>query len=296
MGFLGDISRSIGNAAGTQVGWRATPVDLQQANYNPEIAQMLGGGDQTLGTFQNDYVKMLRSQAIGESPNLAQQQFYNALAQGQQQQAAATASQKGINPALANRLIGEQGASYNQQAAQGSAGIQLATQNQYLQALQAARGQNLERLQALGGLQNAQNQLAVQNQLGAQGINANIETANAGNRQELLGAQAKFWGDSSAAFMGGMGKGMGAAHGGKVHDFTDGGEVPGEAVVSGDDEANDVVHAMLSPDEIVLPRTIAMDESGEKAKEFVQAIAKQSKPKGGYQSVITAKKNCGGKV
>lgn len=49
--------------------------------------------------------------------------------------------------------------------------------------------------------------------------------------------------------------------------------VPGHAVAPGDDEHNDVVHAMLSPDEIVLPRSITtMHDAPERAKEFVKGL------------------------
>jgi hypothetical protein len=49
-----------------------------------------------------------------------------------------------------------------------------------------------------------------------------------------------------------------------------GGRVPGEAEVFGDDERNDVVPAMLSPEEIVIPRSHA--GSPEAAADFVRAL------------------------
>jgi hypothetical protein len=64
-----------------------------------------------------------------------------------------------------------------------------------------------------------------------------------------------------------------------------GGSVPGKAKVKGDDIRNDTVHAMLSPGEIVIPRSIVNSKDApKKAAQFVQAIlAKQnlkSKAKG----------------
>jgi hypothetical protein len=52
-----------------------------------------------------------------------------------------------------------------------------------------------------------------------------------------------------------------------------GGKVPGQAKVSGDNLKNDTVPAMLSPKEIVIPRSITMSEDApEKAAKFVAAI------------------------
>ena len=54
---------------------------------------------------------------------------------------------------------------------------------------------------------------------------------------------------------------------------SDGGKVGGEARVFGDDERNDTVPAMLSPGEIVIPRSIAKDP--EAAADFVRALNRQ---------------------
>jgi hypothetical protein len=55
--------------------------------------------------------------------------------------------------------------------------------------------------------------------------------------------------------------------------FADGGLVPGKAQFGGDDGENDTVHAMLSPGEIVIPRSIVNGpNAAEKSKKFVQAI------------------------
>ena len=55
--------------------------------------------------------------------------------------------------------------------------------------------------------------------------------------------------------------------------MSDGGPVPGEPRVFGDDERNDTVPAMLSPGEIVIPRSIATSpDAARKAMHFVQAV------------------------
>lgn len=59
--------------------------------------------------------------------------------------------------------------------------------------------------------------------------------------------------------------------------FSQGGHVPGQAQAKGDSPTNDTVPAMLSPGEVVIPRSIMNSKNpAEQAKKFVQAIlAKQ---------------------
>ena len=76
---------------------------------------------------------------------------------------------------------------------------------------------------------------------------------------------------------------LGYGYGGAVN-MTGGGKVPGQAQYAGDTLANDTVPAMLSPKEIVIPRSIALaDDAGDKAKAFVEAIrSKYSEGKKAY--------------
>ena len=55
--------------------------------------------------------------------------------------------------------------------------------------------------------------------------------------------------------------------------WSDGGQVPGRAPVFGDDEANDTVPAMLSPGEVVIPRSISHDPDA--AADFVRSLNAQ---------------------
>jgi hypothetical protein len=52
--------------------------------------------------------------------------------------------------------------------------------------------------------------------------------------------------------------------GGQAPSFKQGGTVPGQAKLPGDHPQNDTVHAMLSPGEIVIPRTLAKSSLGKK--------------------------------
>ncbi len=65
---------------------------------------------------------------------------------------------------------------------------------------------------------------------------------------------------------------VGAAHGGVI---------PGRAPVAGDSPANDLVHALLSPGEAVVPRSIMdADDAPERAAEFVAALLRHKRGNG----------------
>lgn len=76
-----------------------------------------------------------------------------------------------------------------------------------------------------------------------------------------------------------------------------GGDVPGEAEVKGNSEENDKVPALLSPGEIVLPRSVTQAPDMEKkAIEFLRHLKSNKK---GYDKVADSRKakmNCGGYV
>lgn len=68
------------------------------------------------------------------------------------------------------------------------------------------------------------------------------------------------------------------AEGGQVHDFRHGGKVPGQAPFPGDNLKNDIVPAMVSPGEIVVPRSIA-DKDHHVIASFVKAVKHNSDQK-----------------
>lgn len=95
-----------------------------------------------------------------------------------------------------------------------------------------------------------------------------------------------------ANYPSGAGETAGDAHGGEIEeeDGRDGGHVPGKAKVQGDNGQNDTVPAMLSPGEIVIPRSIAQHpDAPNLAADFVAQIrAKKGEPSG-YGKVVAAK-------
>lgn len=78
----------------------------------------------------------------------------------------------------------------------------------------------------------------------------------------------------------------------KVSDYKQGGQVPGEPKYPGNDERNDVVPAMLSKGEVVLPNSVTKAEDApDKAKEFMKAIMKEKEPgPKGFSKILEAKR------
>jgi hypothetical protein len=85
--------------------------------------------------------------------------------------------------------------------------------------------------------------------------------------------------------------GLTMAQGGDVPlDFTEGGGVPGEPIVDQDNEVNDVVPAMVSPEEIVLPLSITKSPNApEEAARFVEHLLRSKGQAGGYDRVLQAR-------
>lgn len=70
------------------------------------------------------------------------------------------------------------------------------------------------------------------------------------------------------------------------YDYT-GGAIKGDATVAGDSPRNDTVKAMLSPGEVVLPRSVTQAEDApDKAKAFLDAIKKGKGPKPTFGDVL----------
>lgn len=70
------------------------------------------------------------------------------------------------------------------------------------------------------------------------------------------------------------------------YDFKEGGKVPGKAEVQGDSPKNDTVPAILSPGEVVVPRSKVNDE--EDFKNFMREVKKQKMAKGGMAQPMPA--------
>lgn len=212
---VGGVAGGIAEGTGATTDFNATPIELQQSDYQQLIQQgqqaaLNNQAAQQTAAQQGSLADALRAQMMGGGPanDLAQAQLQAATARNQQMAAAQAASQKGLNPALAARLAGQNQAMAQQQAANQAAQLKaqtsLGAQGQLANALSSQRQAdiaqqrtNLEALQSAGQLQNQQNQARIQNQLGAQDINARIATENAKTRAGIAGGLMQ--GGASAA-------------------------------------------------------------------------------------------------
>lgn len=177
-----------------------------------------------------------------------------------QQQAQRAAAQDAINRFnVANQT---QTQMYNHQGRQGIASQNVSQNNQFAaDKMQAKQGGAQMRYNS--GTE-ANNQATMRKQ-GQRGQIAGMLGAAGAVAGGVLGSAAGPMGTMAGASVGAS---AGGALGGM---FYDGGQVPGQAQVPGDHPANDTVPAMLSPGEVVVPRTVAEQIPGD---DPVEAIAK----------------------
>lgn len=253
-----------------------------------QLMQTLNNSNQVYGQ-QQGLASTLLAQSQGQGPNPAQLQYQQNTQQAIQNNAGLLASQRGLNPALAARM-----ASQNAATMQGTAGQNAAI----LQAQQQLASQN--QLQNLYGTMGNQ-QLGQQSQI--TGANNQVHQINAGVAQQntntgnqivgsLIGGAAQ--GGAAMAGAGGAG-GAGAGGAGAAAAMSSGGRVQGKPAVSGDSPRNDTVPTLLSPGEIVIPRTAASDP--QMAKEFIDHLMSEKKSpvqeKASYRSVLEAHRKLG---
>lgn len=282
-----------------------TAYDQQQQAYQQQqamLTQLQGqnGIQNQSNVFnqQQDLANQLQTQSNGGGPNPAQDMLNQNTSANTANQAALMAGQRGssANAGLLARQASMQG-SANQQAAVGQSATMGAQQQLAAQQQLQGQQQNMGHLasqqvgqqqQAISGANsnalNAQsNLLGIQNSNNAQ--NAQVNQGNVAGANQLTGA---FLGAGATAL---TASGGGKAHGGMItpvgpqsrvgqhlHAMKSGGAVAGRATVAGDDSKNDTVPTMLSPGEIVIPRSITQSaDAGKKAASFVeQVLAKQA--------------------
>lgn len=230
------------------------------------------GASGEVGKEQADLARALRAQAEGKAPSLAAMQYAQALNQSQAAAASQLASSRGLSPAQAQQMLMTRQAAAQQQAAGQSAQMRLQEQQMAQAALGNLLGQR--RQQELLGGQLAAGMYGTAGGLGINEAQLQQQAAMAVQQQANLEAQRNA--QLTSAIVGGVAAPVaafaGKAHGGAI-------EVPGKAKYKGDTRANDTVPALLSPGEIVLPRTVAQsDDAPDKAKKFVEAIKTKKKP------------------
>lgn len=273
---MGLFSPSWGDPTSEEFQRRARAISAQTPAYQSAFGQAeqatfgaLGASGQ-VGGEQARLSQMLQAQAEGRGPSLAQMQFAQALQQAQAATQAQLASARGLSPAQAQQLAMQQQAAARQQAASQSGQLRLQEQLSAQSALGNLLGQR--RQQELLGGQLAAGMYGTAGQLGLGGAQleqqAREATMQAAQQETAANRQL------TGSIIGGL-AGIGAAAAGRAG----GGEIKGRAKFKGDTRSNDTVPAMLSPGEIVLPRTVAQaPDAPEKAKDFVSALKKQKRP------------------
>ena len=277
---------ALGQASPTGLQNQGPGGGLQSAAYGPALAaalQSFGG----VNAGQNQLAGQLNNTINGTGgPNLAQQQETQATQQNLQTNAGAIAGQQGLNPALAARAIQMSTAGAQQNAAATAAAARLAQQQQAQAQLAGLYGQQANEITGLAGAQNSQNT----SQLANQGLNQSAYATNLGAATSLIGSALSGAGTVASAGI----KGPSHAEGGPIEEdsaslsdafahavhaksMTDGGKVDGEAEVEGDSPKNDTKAVLVSPGEIIIPRSIADDPK--KILAFVQAIHAQKRAK-----------------
>jgi hypothetical protein len=243
------------------------------------------GEARAAGEEQRRLAEALRAQAEGRAPSLAAMQYARALEASQAAAASQLASARGMSPAAAQRLLLTQQAAARTAAAGQSAQLRLQEQ-QMAQAglanvLTQRRQQSLLGGQVAGSLGQQAGQLGYQQQqMEQQRLTGEAEL----KRQEEAAAEGAITG-LVGSLSGGLIKGASKPGGGFT--FAKGGEIKGRSRFNGDTRSNDTVPALLSPGEIVLPRSVAQsDDAPEKSKKFVEAI--KSRKKTGKESLATA--------
>src|SRR5512137_325025 len=190
-----------------------------------------------------DYLAQLQGQAATGS-GAWEQQLAKATQQGTASATALGQSAAGVDSLAAQRNISNAKAGVEQRAAGQAETLRAQTQQQ------------------------AQEQLAqiyaAQGSLDAQ--QAAEQAAARQGRREANQALTDKANQVNQSIYSGVGQGFASL-------LSKGGQVPGKAQVFGDDEANDTVPAMLSPGEIVLPRSVTHSSDPEgAAAAFVQAV------------------------
>lgn len=279
---------------------RASQTGASQAELAKQLQSLYGTGAGAMTGLIGNLQKQAQGD-FGPGGSLAQALLQQGLGQNIAGVRSQLASQRGLTPAMAARYAAQQTAALGGQTAQ-QAGIlglqqQLAAQQQLGQlSSQAAqtggglagqilgqqRGQDisqaqstseaaLQRLQTLAQSDIGMRQIAAQTGMNENALRVRIAEANqaaaAGDlkrRDEILGGIFSAVSKVGASMVSGAGGAGGAAAGGAAAGAYSGGRIGGQAQVSGDSPQNDTVPAMLSPGEIVIPRSAAHNKAASK--------------------------------
>lgn len=276
---------------------RATGFD----QFEPEKYNIEGSAFQPTAQEQELTTALLaRAQGRG-GPSAAEQQMRAGLDQQVSQAQALAASQRGMSPALAAKQAQQAAAQAGQATAQQTGILRaqesMGAEQLGAQALQSQRQSRMGEQQLKSGQSLGMNQLegqAYESSAGrlagtikgaatAGGFPMPKPMAQGGIVQQMQSADDAMAHNFASMITGQIGqmmaKGITQPRGEtlegignkKQTKMSDGGQVPGKPLVDGDYQANDIVPAMLSPGEIVIPRSIAK-KSPEEIAQFIMAL------------------------
>jgi murein DD-endopeptidase MepM/ murein hydrolase activator NlpD len=270
---------------------------------------------------QQSLADILRDRAAGVGgPSLAQMQLAQTTAQQQRDLAGnLSAMGRSVNPAVALEALLQRNAQARQMSAGEGAMLrakeQMEAQKAYADQLASMRGSETTGYQNIGSLQGAQDARAIEIQEAQKARDLKVAEANAKavataqgialdrekSQNELAGSGLKAATAGLTAAQGGMirrryadGGEVCAADGGKISGakkkmYADGGTVKAAMghLAKMDSEKNDTVPAMLSPGEIVIPRSVVNSPDPVKASgKFVEAILKNVGKKDAKQQAL----------
>jgi hypothetical protein len=245
------------------------------------------------GENQTAFANQLAERAMGKAPSLAEAAMRATQDRNLQQQVAAAKSNRSANAGLASRTNAMLGAQQNQQTVQASGQAKLAEQiaNQQLYADYMGREKSylhsVMAAQAGIGTASANNSLAQQQR--TDGLMGGLLQTGGQLFGSFMGKGGS-GGDVGVPQSGGLGSSRHGSTAMPMQKMSGGGVIPGKALVKGDSPLNDVKPTLLSPGEVVVPRTVV--KKGPKAiASFADALLKSKQPDdSGYGKVLAAKK------
>lgn len=245
-----------------------------------------------IGALQGQQANLgaLAGQQVGQQQNQQNQNAANVLNQLQSQNTNAVNMQNGINSAnsgIAQQNAKNQGEMFSGAVKAGGQGLAMLSDERQKKDIHPADSKIEDMLSKAGAHEYSYKDPS----MAGAGAGKHVSPMAQELEQSELGSQMVM--DTPQGKMVDYGKGMGTMMSAlselhkrikelegskKPIKKSAGGHIPGKATVTGDSEKNDTVPAMLSPGEIVIPRSVLSTEDPvSAAAKFVQAIlAKQS--------------------
>lgn len=224
-------------------------------------------------------------QAAQGGANEQSQNALDIMGRSQQQALQAAAQAGGMGSQLESQQFGEgaQKAQAADQMQRFNIQNQIGAQQRNVGAQNQAQAGNLANSQSLSNANVSNQNQEYNRQRQGEQQNYTNQLNLAGLKSGSLKGQAGYLqnqGDRTAQASKDIGTGLGGmfesaagffSQGGQVHDYKNGGHVQGQANVPGDSPENDTVDAKLSPGEIVVPRSLAKSELGDKLLSLLNA-------------------------